>query len=210
MQFFKLTATQLGTSARVLLAQVRGVGVTGEDDEAESMDSVEVLQPLGLDVRPVLTDDTELIGVREGPEIIGLFIIDKSRAKLSVSPELEEGETRLSGAKEPSCMIRMMANGDVVVIPKSGQKVFLGGDSSTQAMLMGDDVTQRLNDLKEAVNNCRSDINTIKSHTHTYTYDIGTSGSTSSTTGSSSSLTSLPTANTVTAAPAQSTVVENK
>ncbi len=229
--FFKITRTSLGTNVRVLLAQLRGLGAEGDDDNAEPHDDVEVIYPLGLIARPYLTDHTEGVGFQDGDEVTLLSIIDKGLAKLGVTPELEEGETRLFGAKEPGAMIRIKANGsiaanakdgqtitltaneatvvvkangDIVVTPKSGQKVFIGSDSSTQAMLMGDDVTTRLNDLKDACNANRSDIDAIKSHTHDTTCGSGPGSATPS-----SSLSSLPTASTVSAAPAQSTIAES-
>jgi hypothetical protein len=135
LEFFKVTGTQLGTVGRVMLAQVRGVGATGDDDNAEPMDSVEVHTQIGFESRPSLTDTTEILVVRDGDEIIGLMIVDKGRtAKLGDTPALEEGETRVSSAKEPSSMARFRASGEVLVNAKVGQKVTIQADAATMVL----------------------------------------------------------------------------
>jgi hypothetical protein len=142
IEFFKVTGTQLGETARVMLAQIRGVGNTGDDANAEPMDSVEVHAQIGFDSRPSLTDTTEILAVRDGDEILGLMIVDKGRAaKLGDTPALEEGETRVSGAKEPSAMGQFLANGDVRLAAKVGQKVTIEADAATIVLAANGDLT---------------------------------------------------------------------
>jgi hypothetical protein len=227
--FFKVTATSLGTRTRVLLAQLRGVGATGEDDNAEPYDGAEVLHPAGFISRPALSDTLEGVGVRDGDEIFLLGLLDKGLAALS---SLVEGEVRVFGLKALESMFQILdtgdvnlvakdgqkitirannatvvvdTNGDVIVTPKSGQKVKLGGGTGTQPAPLGTDLNSYLTDLKTAINALRTDVNTIKSHTHT----------TSCTAGGASvplslDLSSLPTASTQGNPPALSATTEVK
>lgn len=128
IRFAAVTLTRWATGqARALLAQLRGAGETGRDEEAEAHDDVEVLQPLGLRVRPVQRGSLEAVVIERGDERVALFLVDKARATGAV--EAEEGETQLHGLAEQSAVVRIRANGDVEITPKSGRKVLLGGGS---------------------------------------------------------------------------------
>lgn len=110
MDFFKVTSTVLGTATRVLLAQLRGPGDEGSDTTSEPVDGAEVYGLLGLFVRPFLTAHTEAISFRMGDQVVVLSFSDKS---LSVFGDVEEGETRLYGAKVPTARLRLRADGSL-------------------------------------------------------------------------------------------------
>lgn len=124
LDFMKLLATSLGSSARVVLAQLRGVGTEGDDDNAEPFDSSEVVQPMGLVSRPVATSSLEALVLRDGDEAIVIAIVDKGMTALS---DLDEGETRLYGAQRPTATLRIRASGAIEITAHSGQDIVLNG-----------------------------------------------------------------------------------
>ena len=123
LRFLKLTRTRLASRVRAVLAQTRGYGVEGADDDAESQDDVEIVQPLGLMVRPYISAGLELLAAEIGDTTLGLAIINKALEILDV----EEGETRLYGAAEPTARVRLRASGKTEVESKSGQDIVLNG-----------------------------------------------------------------------------------
>lgn len=128
IRFAAVTLTRWATSqVRALLAQLRGAGESGRDEDAEAHDDVEVLMPLGLRVRPVQRESLEAVVVERGDERVALFLVDKARVTGAV--EAEEGETQLHGLAEQSAVVRIRANGDLELIPKSGRKVYLGANT---------------------------------------------------------------------------------
>ena len=108
-QFFKVTGLRMATRVRALLAQVRGLGTEGADDDALGLDDVEILQPLGLFVRPVVVAGLELLGVELGEETIGIALLNKALGVLDV----ESGETRLYGAQQSAARVRLRADGSI-------------------------------------------------------------------------------------------------
>lgn len=118
-----VTLTRWATTARSLIAQLRGAGTTGEEDPAEEHDEVEVAQPMGLRVRPVQRDSLEALVVERGDERLALFLLDKSRQAGAVEPEA--GGTVLHGLAEESAVIYIRANGDIEITPKAGRDVIL-------------------------------------------------------------------------------------
>lgn len=126
IEFFKVIGTSNGATKRVVVSRLRGVGAAGDDDGAEPIDDAEVLFPIGYAARPYLTDhETEAVVVRIGDEVEVLGLIDKSGTVL----DLEEGEVRISGHKEPTARLRLRANGSVDLESKSDQDVRLNGGS---------------------------------------------------------------------------------
>lgn len=125
-EHWKVTALRWATHARVLLAQLRGVGPAGDPERGQRDDDVEVSTPLGLRVRPAVTDSLNAV-VIETPsgERIALVLVDKARAAGAV--EAEEGETQLHGLGEPSAVIRIRASGDIELTPKAGRDVVVAG-----------------------------------------------------------------------------------
>jgi len=134
-QFFKVTRVRLATNVRALLAQVRGLGQEGADEDAQALDDIEVVQPLGLFVRPIIAAGLELLAAELGEETLGLAILNKALSVLDV----EAGETRLYGAAEPTSRIRHRASGRTDVESKAGQDVVLNGGSKAVARV--DDTT---------------------------------------------------------------------
>lgn len=174
-EYPKITGSSLGTNARVLTVQLRGFGATGGDDDAAPYDAAEVVQPLGLKARPVASDTLEAVPLEKGEELLVLAMVDKGiPTKLGDSPALEEGETRLEGASKDNvaAMIRIKANGDIVVIPKSGQKVYLGGDTSTQPTPLGTDLNNYLDTLRNKINSIIDVLNDLitqyNAHKHAF------------------------------------------
>lgn len=125
MRFWKVTATSLGTTARVLLAQLRGGGNNGDDNNAESYDGAEVLQPLGFFARPYITEQTEALVWEIGDENVVLGIVDKSGggAPTAYVPftDVGQGGARMYGPKEPRTNINITPSGEMVVNVVSGQ-----------------------------------------------------------------------------------------
>lgn len=168
----KITGTSLGDQKRVLLAQLRILGEESDDDSAEPADDCEAISPLGLVARPAISSETEAVIARDGSDVVALAIVDKSLARLDSDPSLEEGETRLYGAQEPAAIVRIKANGDIVILPKSGQKIYLGDPDSTQPAPLGTDLNTYLEELRDAINQLRSDMSSaIAGHTHSI--DLG-------------------------------------
>lgn len=128
LQFFKVTGLRMATRVRTLLAQVRGLGQEGADDDALGLDDVEILQPLGLFVRPVIAAGLELLGVELGEETVGIALLNKALSVLDV----ETGETRLYGAQQPTARVRLRADGSVDIEALTGEAIRIttagGGD----------------------------------------------------------------------------------
>ena len=127
-----VTALQwASTSARSLMAQLRGAGETGSDDSAEAHDEVEIVQPIGLRAHPVVRDSLEAFAVTRGDERIALFLVDKGRRAGGVEPEA--GGLVLHGLAEESAVIYIRASGDIEITPKTGRDVVLAGGSLNAA-----------------------------------------------------------------------------
>lgn len=120
----QVVTTSLDTTVRALVAQLRGMGATTDDARAEPFDGVEVVGQLGFESRPAITDNTEAIVYRDGQDVVILALVDKGRPKLT---DLEEGETRMSGAKEVVARIRIRASGAISIDAKAGQDVTFNG-----------------------------------------------------------------------------------
>jgi phage gp45-like len=129
LRFAKVLRTRLGASARTLLVQLRGLGSTGDDDQAEALDDVEVMQPFGLFSRPPLATSLEALIAEIGEEVIALVLGNKGASALDV----EEGETRLYGAKESDARVRLRASGAVNVESKAATDITLNGGTKSVA-----------------------------------------------------------------------------
>lgn len=133
IRFAKLVRTAASTARRVLTAQLRGLGASGADATAENIDGAdagaggaEIVQPLGLVARPVLTEHTEalVVELRDGDEVIAIAVVDKSRAALTV----EEGGVRLVGAgpnNTTAAGVYIRATGALELTSEAGQDILL-------------------------------------------------------------------------------------
>ena len=133
LRFAKVVRTKIGERARTLLANLRGLGDESGDDAAEALDDVEVLQPLGLFSRPVIAAKLEALIAELGEEVVALVLGNKSQSALDV----EEGETRLYGAKESSCRVRLRADGSIDIEAKSGAAIRITTAGGANIVLNG-------------------------------------------------------------------------
>lgn len=123
----QLTLTRWATRAtRELLAQLQAAGAEGSED-AEEQDDMEVVQPMGLRVRPVRRDSLEGLAVDWGDRRVVLWLVDKSRQTGAVEPE--EGGTVLHSLGAEAAHVYLRANGDIEITPASGRNVVLAGGS---------------------------------------------------------------------------------
>lgn len=141
-QAYAVRAARLGTNARVLTLQLAGGGGESTDETAEMIDDVELLQPMGLFVRPFITPRTEVFGFELGDEVIATHMLDKSGgggASPAAFNDVDAGETRLYGAKEAASRVRLRADGSLDVEAKANQairitqaeaKVWINGNGS--------------------------------------------------------------------------------
>jgi hypothetical protein len=123
IEFAKVTRTSNGATVRTVLAQLRLTGAEGDDDRAEPAEDAEVIQPLGIVSRPVLTATTEAVYVRIGDEIVVIGLIDKGAAV----HDCEEGETQVHSQAEPACRTRYRASGLLQIESKAGEDIQLNG-----------------------------------------------------------------------------------
>lgn len=148
IRFAKLVRTAASTARRVLTAQLRGLGASGADATAENIDGAdagaggaEIVQPLGLVARPVLTEHTEalVVELRDGDEVIAIAVVDKSRAALTV----EEGGVRLVGAgpnNTTAAGVYIRAAGALELTSEAGQDIRLNTSTGAAVGRVGDAV----------------------------------------------------------------------
>lgn len=127
LEFMRVTATRVGERVRVLLADLRGLGATGDDTNAEPGPLTEVVQPLGLLARPTITDTLEAVVARDGDELVAFGFVDKGDAALSPTPEA--GETRLYNLA--GAYLRCRADGSMDLVTASGDAIRLGAAGGT-------------------------------------------------------------------------------
>lgn len=150
IEFFKVRATSIGSKARTLVARLFGVGAEfAPDDGNEPVEEAEVLQPAGLVARPATSKTLEAVVVRDGDEVVVLFLIDKGASK-DATAGIAEGETRLVGvgAGNASAMVRITVDGDIEVRPKAGRKAYIGGIDGSEPIVLGDTLNTFLSNVK--------------------------------------------------------------
>lgn len=158
LEQLKVIATHLGDKARVMTADLAGAGQTGNDEGAEQFSDEEVFQPLGFAARPVCGEHTEAIALRVGDQQFVLVIVDKGQALYTAAPgALEEGETRVSGAKEVTACIRVRASGKIEITALSGQDIVLNGGTlkvarDTDGVNKSSSMTAWMTQVETAVN----------------------------------------------------------
>lgn len=127
IDFVTLSLLSASSSTRTMLCQTVAAGQTGNDNDAERFDSVEVVQPSGLAAAPTLTSTTEGLQVRRGEEAVVIAVIDKGASPQTV----ESGETRLYGvgSNNAASNVRLRASGQVEVNAGNSANVVLNGGS---------------------------------------------------------------------------------
>ncbi len=134
MQFAKVLRTSLASRARSLLVQLRGLGNTGDDDNAESHDDIEVMQPLGLFARPTIRASLEALIVAVGEDLLALALADKGAGVMS---DVEEGETRIYSAGGSTCRVRLRADGSIDIEATSNKNIRITSAGSGDVVLNG-------------------------------------------------------------------------
>lgn len=135
LDFVNVARTAASTARRVLTASVVGAGDPGDSGSAERVDGCEVVQPLGLYARPVLTAMTEALVARLSDKPVVLAIIDKGRAAQNV----EEGEVRLygPGSANAAAVVRIRADGSIEVTATDGRNVSISVSGAGDVVLDG-------------------------------------------------------------------------
>jgi hypothetical protein len=164
---------------RVLTASIVGSGNAGDDASAERVDNCEVVQPLGLFARPVLTALTEGVVARLADRPLILAMIDKGRAPQAV----EEGETRLYGVggDNAAAVVRLRADGSIEVTSLSDLNISLtaGGagivrfQDGSQAFLRGNQFASAINTFALADTSCLSALTTVMTAVGVFATAVG-------------------------------------
>lgn len=134
MRFAKVLRSSLAARARALLVQLRGLGDTDNDSEAEAHDDVEVFQPLGLFARPTIRASLEALIVEVGEELLALALGDKGAGVLD---DVEEGETRVYSAGGSTCRVRLRADGSIDIEATSDKNIRITSAGSGEVVLNG-------------------------------------------------------------------------
>lgn len=116
--------------------------------EDEQVDRVETLNPPGLSFRP---EGAEAIVIAIGGDPSNLVAIPFVRGKRLTGDDLEAGEVALHIGVTGQ-MVRLKSNGDVLIMPGAGGKIYLGEDGASKKVALADDVDARLDAIKTAFN----------------------------------------------------------
>lgn len=157
LDFAKLSRLTVSTARRVLTAQITGAGDAGDDATAETLSSVEVVQPLGLLAYPTLGATTEALIARIGDTAVALGLVDKGGAAQAV----EAGEVRLygPGSQNATAVVRIRADGSIEITAKSGLNVTATAPAAgvvilqngSQAFVRGNDFSTALSTGLDAI-----------------------------------------------------------
>lgn len=135
LDFVNISRTIVSTVRRVLTSSILGAGDPGDSASTERVDGCEVIQPLGLFARPVLSATTEAIIARLADSPVILAIIDKGRPAQNV----EEGEVRIygPGSANAAATIRVRADGTIEVTAVDGRNVAINVSGAGDVVLDG-------------------------------------------------------------------------
>jgi len=135
LDFVKLSRLTVSTARRVLTAQITGAGDAGDDASAETLSSVEVVQPLGLLAYPTLGATTEALIARIGDTAVALGLIDKGGAAQAV----EAGEVRLygPGSQNATATVRIRADGSIEITSTSNQNITVTANGTGEVRVNG-------------------------------------------------------------------------
>lgn len=115
--------------------------------EDEQVDQVELISPPGLSFRP---EGAEAIVLAVGGDPSNLAAIPYIRGKRLTGDDLAAGEVALFIGNAGQ-VVRLKSNGDVVVTPKAGSKIYLGDEAATQDAAVAQLVKAALDALGDAV-----------------------------------------------------------
>ena len=140
IEFGKVLGVTVSGNSRATTLQIAATGQEGDDDGAERIDAVEVLQPAGLMAAPSLSATAEAAFIRIGDQVVALALLDKGAATQSV----EAGEVRLygPGSSNASAVIRIRANGSIEIVSagstvvrlQDGSQPFVRGTTYADAL----------------------------------------------------------------------------
>lgn len=123
----------------------RGQSTTGADQVA---DDIEFVTPYGISARPAAGAETMVFAIGGwAGHLLAMFFDRRIRLK----GELAEGEVALHIGVAGQ-MVRLKANGDVVVTAGEGASVYLGEDGATKKVALADDVDARFASIKTTFN----------------------------------------------------------
>jgi hypothetical protein len=114
IEFGKVLGVTVSGESRATTLQIAATGQEGDDEGAERIDAVEVLQPAGLMAAPSLSPTAEAAFIRIGDQVVALALLDKGASSQSV----EAGEVRLygPGSSNASATIRIRADGSIEIV----------------------------------------------------------------------------------------------
>ena len=114
IEFGKVLGVTVSGNSRATTLQIAATGQEGDDDGAERIDAVEVLQPAGLMAAPSLSSTAEAAFIRIGDQVVALALLDKGASSQSV----EAGEVRLygPGSSNAAAVIRIRADGSIEIL----------------------------------------------------------------------------------------------
>jgi hypothetical protein len=140
IEFGKVLGVTVSGNSRATTLQIAATGQEGDDDGAERIDAVEVLQPAGLMAAPSLSATAEAAFVRIGDQVVALALLDKGASSQSV----EAGEVRLygPGSSNASATIRIRADGSIEIVSagatvvklQDGSQPFVRGTTYADAL----------------------------------------------------------------------------
>jgi hypothetical protein len=173
--FGRVRDTFWGTAGRVLLARMFGVGHTGgAEDEEESEEAAEVYAPAGYVSRPDPdpsdpNDPVECVYTQDGDETHVLFLVNKGLPP-AADADCAKRETLIHGVHADNVLahFKIHANGNISIVPKPGQKLYLGGapGSGTEPVMPGVALKAYLDALKAAIIALRTDMALVMNHVH--------------------------------------------
>jgi hypothetical protein len=140
IEFGKVLGVTVSGDSRATTLQIAATGQEGDDDGAERIDAVEVLQPAGLMAAPSLSSTAEAAFIRIGDQVVALALLDKGASSQSV----EAGEVRLygPGSSNASATIRIRADGSIEIVSagatvvklQDGSQPFVRGTTYADAL----------------------------------------------------------------------------
>jgi hypothetical protein len=140
IEFGQVLGVTVSSNSRATTVQLAAVGQAGDDDGAERIDAVEVMQPAGLMAAPSLSATAEAAFVRIGDQVIALALADKGAPAQAV----EAGEVRLYGvgSSNAAAVIRIRADGSIEIVSagatvvklQDGSQPFVRGTTYADAL----------------------------------------------------------------------------